>query len=71
MKDDLNRFYNGGGVVYLLQSGAIHFNLTVLPEVGIWTNPYVKLMSTRLVQILTYGNTPKAKQILFMYRILS
>ena len=29
MKDELNRSYNGEGVVYLLQSGAIHFNLTV------------------------------------------
>ena len=29
MKDELNCFYIGGGVVYLLQSGAIHFNHTV------------------------------------------
>ena len=29
MKDELDRSYNGGGVVYLLQSGAIYFNLTV------------------------------------------
>ena len=29
MKDEINCSYNGGGVVYLLQSGAIHFNLTV------------------------------------------
>ena len=29
MKDELNCSYNGGGVVYLLQSVAIHFNLTV------------------------------------------
>ena len=29
MKDELNFSHNGGGVVYLLQSGAIHFNLTV------------------------------------------
>ena len=31
MKDELNLSYNGGVVVYLLQSGAIHFNLTVVP----------------------------------------
>ena len=29
MKDELNFSYNGGRVVYLLQSGAIRFNLTV------------------------------------------
>ena len=29
MKDELNCSHNGGGVVYLLQSVAIHFNLTV------------------------------------------
>ena len=29
MKYELNFSYNGGGVVYLLQSVAIHFNLTV------------------------------------------
>ena len=29
MKDELNRSYNGGVVVYLLQSVAIHFYLTV------------------------------------------
>ena len=28
MKDELNCSHNGGGVVYLLQSVAIHFNLT-------------------------------------------
>ena len=30
MKYEINWCYNGGGVVYLLQSGAIHFNLIVL-----------------------------------------
>ena len=29
MKDELNCSHNGGGVVYLLQSVAIHINLTV------------------------------------------
>ena len=29
MKDELNFFYDGGGVAYLLKSVAIHFNLTV------------------------------------------
>ena len=29
MKDELNYSYNGGGVAYLLQSVAIHFNLIV------------------------------------------
>ena len=29
MKDDINCFYNGTGVVYLLQSVDIHLNLTV------------------------------------------
>ena len=29
LKDELDCSHNGGGVVYLLQSGAIHFNLTV------------------------------------------
>ena len=29
MKDELNFSYNGGGVVYLLQSWAFHFNLEV------------------------------------------
>ena len=30
MKDELNFSHNGGVVVYLLQSGAIHLNLTVV-----------------------------------------
>ena len=29
MKDQLNCSYNGGGIVYLLKSVAIYFNLTV------------------------------------------
>ena len=29
MKDELNCFYNGGEVGYILQSVAIHFNPTV------------------------------------------
>ena len=29
MKDEINWSHNGGGVAYLLQSFAIHFNLTV------------------------------------------
>ena len=36
MKDDINCHYNGGGDTYLLQSLAIHFNLTVIP--GLHTN---------------------------------
>ena len=28
MKDEINCFYYGGGIAYLLQSVAIHFNLT-------------------------------------------
>ena len=35
MKNELNRSHNGGGVVYLLQSGAIHINLTVYEKEGI------------------------------------
>ena len=31
MKDELNCSYDGGGVAYLLQSVAIHFNLIVGP----------------------------------------
>ena len=30
MKDEINFSHNGGGVVYLLQSVAINFNLTVI-----------------------------------------
>ena len=30
MKDELNCPHNGGGDAYLLQSGAIHFNHTVV-----------------------------------------
>ena len=30
MKDELNCSYNGGGLEYLLQSVAIHFNITVI-----------------------------------------
>ena len=30
MKDELNCSYIGGGVAYLMQSVAIHFNLTVV-----------------------------------------
>ena len=33
MKDDVNFPHNGGGVVYLLQSVAIHLNLTVYTKV--------------------------------------
>ena len=29
MKDELNFSYNGGGYAYLLQSVAIHFNITL------------------------------------------
>ena len=32
MKDEINCFHNGGGVAYLLQIVAIHFNLTVREE---------------------------------------
>ena len=35
MKDEINFCHNGGVVVYLLQSVAIHFNLTVLTKTEI------------------------------------
>ena len=35
MKDEINFSHNGGVVVYLLQSVAIHFNLTVLTKTEI------------------------------------
>ena len=57
MKDELNFAYNGGGVAYLLQSVAIHFNLTVSFNIGSHTGmvrvrPYaymfLKLKTIRL-----------------------
>ena len=43
LKDELNHSYNGGGVVYLLQSGAIHFNLTVATKTAMYWKSYKKL----------------------------
>ena len=39
MKDEIKCAQNGGGVVYLLQSVAIHFNLTVYT---IFVNKFVQ-----------------------------
>ena len=36
MKDVLNSSYNSGGIVYLLQSVAIHFNLTGVQKYDGW-----------------------------------